>query len=302
MPGSQRFSANLQFAIRALSLSRSRVAAAIGVDKSVVGRWCSGAVHPSAHNLEQLTGFVAGRIPGFTMLDWDLVPAALAERLGVSPPAVPVGTGLDLASLLPAGLLDEALATARLRGGAYEGFWRTTRPSAELGGRFVHDHLLLRREANGLLRYRLGVFDLRFDGWSLPIQNQLFSLAADAVSGVFIFSILNGVASRKAAVLDGIALTCMRNLDGDIVATPCLFERVGDLTGDAEADERALNALLAEPPLAPEDSVPAQIRDHLLRDVGPLAAASGGDLLMVMQFAHSLSRGAPLGGGIFMAP
>jgi hypothetical protein len=45
----------------------------------------------------------------------------------------------------------------------------------------------------------------------------------------------------------------------------------------------------------PEDISPA-LRDHLLPDIGPAAALAGGELLMLMRFANSLSRAAPVGG------
>ena len=56
------FAAKLDLVLRALSLSRGRLAAALGVDKSLVGRWTSGAVTPSDHNLSRLTQFVPGNI------------------------------------------------------------------------------------------------------------------------------------------------------------------------------------------------------------------------------------------------
>ena len=63
------FTARLELILKALSLTRGRLAAELGVDKSLVGRWVSGAVKPSALNLERLTAFVARRQPGFTLLD-----------------------------------------------------------------------------------------------------------------------------------------------------------------------------------------------------------------------------------------
>ena len=42
------FSSKLQLVLKALSVSRGRLAAEIGVDKSLAGRWCSGAVRPGS--------------------------------------------------------------------------------------------------------------------------------------------------------------------------------------------------------------------------------------------------------------
>ena len=268
----------------------------MGVDKSLVGRWCSGNTNPSAYNLDRLTKFVAARCPGFTMLDWQTDLPALAARFGVEPPRPPADDSMPAWDWLSPTLLSEAQTNTRMNGEAFEGIWRTTRPSADTPGRFAHDHMLQYRSGNGLLRYRLGVWRLRFDGWALPIQNQLFSMASDPVSGVFIFSIVKGVARRKAMVLDGISLTCLRNTDGDIVATPCIFERVADLSGDAAADEARFEACMEQPIHSDPASVPDDIRAHLLPDVGPAAAAAGGELLMLMRFANSMSKAAPVGG------
>ncbi len=67
----QTFAAKLEFALKVLSMSRGRLAAEVGVDKSVVGRWVRGAVRPSADDLARLTALVAERAPGVTVLDWD---------------------------------------------------------------------------------------------------------------------------------------------------------------------------------------------------------------------------------------
>ena len=52
-------------------MSRGRLAADMGVDKSVVGRWVTGAVVPSEHNLMLMTAQFARRAPGFTSLSWE---------------------------------------------------------------------------------------------------------------------------------------------------------------------------------------------------------------------------------------
>ena len=78
------FSKKLDLVLKALSMSRGRLAAELGVDKSLVGRWASGTVTPSAHNLENLTRLVAQRRAGFTMLDWDRSLDGLAQVFGVN--------------------------------------------------------------------------------------------------------------------------------------------------------------------------------------------------------------------------
>src|SRR3954452_19247369 len=141
---SEPFAKKLELALKVLSMSRARLAADLGVDKSVVGRWVTGAVQPSAHNLSLLSALIADKVPGFTALDWDRSLSAFAELLGAD---------LDMASGkkpaggltgLPLPLLDQFVATAALRGPAYEGFYRSTRPYVLGPGHFVHDHCMLR--------------------------------------------------------------------------------------------------------------------------------------------------------------
>ena len=277
----------------ALSISRGRLAAEVGADKSVVGRWASGAVLPSPHNLERLTHFVAARSPGFTLLDWDHDLPALAGRFGIAVPAAPVaaGPGPTIAGLLPLPIIGEAIATGRIRGADYEGFWKTTRPSNELPGMFAHDQVIIQKTPDGLLRFRLGVFDIRFDGIALPMQNQLFGIATDITTGTFLFLILNGVARQKAHVLDGVTLTCRRDAGGTPVAAKVLLERVGELSGDAAADTARHDELAAINPFVPAAQVPQQVRDHLLHDIGPTAEAAGGDALMMITLAKTQARG-----------
>jgi hypothetical protein len=293
------FPAKLELALKVCSISRGRLAAILGVDKSVVSRWLSGANSPSNHNLSGLTTLVAARAPGFTMLDWEGDIAHVATRMGLdaaSDPvlAPPVPTGLD--GWFPESWVKEAVATTALRGAAYEGFWRSTRLANDAPGRFVHDEILIRPAHNGLLRLRLGVVDMRFEGWCLPIQTQLFCFGVDGPSGVAIFAIFNAVLRHRAEVLDGLTLTLTRNAGGTPVTAAAIIERTGVLSGDAAADDARFEASIAANPLAPEGSIPDQIRDHLFRDIGPTAFAQGGEALMTMAFTRSLSRG-PLSEG-----
>src|ERR1700728_3443878 len=78
------FAPKLNFVLKALSMSRAGLASELGVDKSAIGRWATGAVTPSAHNLAQLTTFIAGKVKGFNSLDWDRDLEGLAEALGLT--------------------------------------------------------------------------------------------------------------------------------------------------------------------------------------------------------------------------
>ena len=281
------FPSRLLLALKALSLTRGRLASELAVDKSVISRWLSGHQAPSGENLANLTAAVAARRPGFTLLDWETGLEAFSARLTAPVPA-PDGSG---GPLLPPAVLEEARIVTGLRGAAYEGFWRTTRPAIGLPGRFIHDRLMIRRAENGFLAFRLGVEDMRFEGWSFPTQTQLFSFGADARTGMFLFTIFNAVLRHQAEVLDGLSLTCQRVGGGTPIAGAVLMERTGLLSGAPAADDAAFEASVTRDPLAPDGSIPDAIRDHLLRDFGPTALAAGGAAMLMMPFATSLSRG-----------
>jgi hypothetical protein len=287
---SETFSAKLDLVLKALSISRGRLAADLGVDKSVVGRWVTGAVKPSSHNLSGLTALVAGRVPGFKTLDWDRSFADLATLLGADPRAVP---GLESREPpgLPLAIAEHILATTALRGSAYEGFFRSTRPYVLQPGRFVHDHAMVRLDPTGYLRLRMGTGGTVVEGWVLTLHNQLFTIAADVTSGAMLFGIFYGVATPRADVIDGLMLGPALDVARTPTACAIIFERIGDLTDDPEADDRRFEALSKSDPVAAEGSISQAMRDHLVRDIGPEQQALGGDFLLRLPLTRSLSRG-----------
>jgi len=293
------FSTKLELALKALSMSRGRLAADLGVDKSLVGRWASGAVTPSDHSLANLTRLIASKTPGFTMLDWDRDVAGLAGVFGVDAPLakssqVPAGPPPPMGLPLP--ILEQARLTTARRGQAYEGFWRTTRPSVVMPGQFFHDHGMVRKNADGLLTIKVGGAGLVFDGWLLPSEGQLFGIMFDTVGQTPIFVTLNGVPLPRASTLDGLVMAAALNAARTPSAYPIMFQRIGDLSGDVAQDDAECAALVDRDPRATEETVPQSVRDHLVRDIGPAAAAKGGDLFLLASMANTLSRGATLGG------
>jgi transcriptional regulator with XRE-family HTH domain len=293
--GDPNFAARLGLVLKALSISGGRLAADVGVDKSLVSRWCSGAVTPSAHNLARLTQVIARRHPGFTMLDWELDLAALASRFGVAAPAAPVVTGgipSAFAEWLSLPKLQDAARAGSSLHDALAGFWKTTRPSPALGGKFSHDYAVLEPTPDGTIRFRTSVFSSRLVGWSVAVGDQLFSCATNELTGASTFSIFNYVRQPRIEVMDGLTLSCMTDAGGCPVANACMLERIGDLTGDPEADNAHYEMLLTQHPLAPEGSVPEAIRNHLLFDTGPSAMARGGDSVLMMRSMTSLARGS----------
>ena len=283
------FAGKLEFALKFLSLSRARLAADLGVDKSVVGRWVTGAVRPSAHNLSQLTALVATRVEGFTTLDWERDLNGLAAFLGVDPgvvqrPSPPLPTSL------PFPFLDQVLATTRLRGPSYEGFFRSTRPLAGQPGFFTHDHGLLRLDASGFLRLTMANGGTFVDAWILLLHNQLFVIGSELTSGSPVFGVFNGSPALKVLRVDGIILTSSLDPGRTPTSAAVLFERVGDLSGDREADDRHLRVLAADDPTVSASSIPDDLRAHLVRDIGPAQLAIAGDWLLRMPVSRSLAK------------
>jgi transcriptional regulator with XRE-family HTH domain len=288
---SEPFAKKLELVLKVLSMSRARLAADLGVDKSVVGRWVSGAVQPSAHNLSRLSGLVAERIPGFNALDWDRGLPSFGELLGVNLEGISGGGGAEALLGLPLPQMDQFLAATALRGGAYEGFFRTTRPYTLVPGRFVHDHGMIRRDASGLLRLRIVSDGTVVDGWMLPFGNQLAAICVDITSGALMFGLFNGVGTATAEVVDGLVLAPALDVGRTPTAHAMIFERVGDLTGDTEADDRRLAELAALEPVAPDASISEALRAHLVSDFGPAQAAIGGNLLLQLPLSRSVARG-----------
>lgn len=289
---SEAFHRKLAFALKALSISRGTLAAELGIDKSVVGRWVSGRVQPSSHNLSRLSAYIATRVDGFTTLDWERPISGLAPMLGASPEAAHQAAGAGVADAVRLPLVAESRATTSRRGGAYEGFFRTTRPYAQFPGHFMHDMILIRRGDDGDLRFVLINGGVSVEGVVMLLQNQLFIISAEQTSGAFAFAILNGVNTVQAGVLDGLMLWCSLDAARTPTASAIMLERVGDLTDDATADDAYFAELCAADALAPEGSLPPEIVAHLMRDVGPSQIANGGDWLLTLPLSRSLARGA----------
>jgi pimeloyl-ACP methyl ester carboxylesterase len=285
-----KFGQRLTLALKALSMSRGRLAVELGVDKSLIGRWASGAVRPSAHNLERLTRFLAQKCPGLTLLDWDRTPADFARLFGVDIASVTSAAPAQTSLALPAQLLDTARNATDLRGSTYEGFWKATHPAVIAPGRFFHEHGMIRLGDGGLLEFELGGPDVRYVGSLLPIEGQVFAIGTDTVRHLPCFMIFDIVTMPKLIVMDGLLLTAgnaMRNPS----AYPIVLERIGDLSGNRDADDAYAASLMTRPQFVENmDEIPEAMRSHLLRDFGPAAAAIGGPLLLTATQTPDLSR------------
>ena len=283
------FSAKLSLVIRSLSVSRAWLAAELAVNKSVVARWLSGATTPSEHNLARLSGLVAGFVPGFTALDWDRDLSALASLMGVSTD-VPLSRAVERKSpSLDLHFGEEIRAATRWRGRSYEGIYRSTRPYAGIPGSFIHDHCLVRMHDDGFLRLRMMTSGVKVEGWVLPLNNQVYVIGSEFTSGAMVFALLNGSSASRVESLDGLILA--PSLDTVRTPTACaiLLKRLFDLSPDSAADDARLDQLGAGDSLAPEGSVPDDVRRHLERS-GPSAMMSLANGILRLPISESLSR------------
>ncbi len=295
MLGKEEFAPRFRLALQALGLSRGRAASQLRVDKSLVGRWASGSICPSEHNLAEITKFVASQVPGFTMLDWQRDLASFAALLNVDLPEGLVAAPDETIPSLPLKCLVHAQAETARKVATYSGFWRSTRPSAIMPGKLFFGYGIFRPSPNGFLEVRVGSSGLSFDGWGFVSEGNLFACLSDSMGCTPLFFIFKGVPLPKAMFLDGLLMLSGFDAARTPSAVPVIIERIGDLTGDDDADE-ATYAELLQRDSAADAEVPDTVRRHLLRDIGPSAAAAGGDMFLLA--SGMLSRGASPSGDL----
>lgn len=256
----------LALVMRALSFSRVALAQHLAVDKSLVGRWLSGGVHPTEHNLARLTALIAAQQPDFRLVHWFADMGDFAALFGLSAPTdAPVAGDSEVAFLGP--FLARTREETRRRGSSYEGFWRTTRPSLLMSDRLFHDYGMIRQAANGLLEVRMRGAGLQFAGWMLPGEGNLFVFLQDPVGMTPMSLVFQGVSLPRAMVLDGILLLAALDATRTPGALPILLERIGDLSGDARADDARCDALAGQEPEPLEPLDPRVVQARIFRTV-----------------------------------
>ncbi len=229
------FGAKLALAFDLLNLSRSSVAVAVQVDKSVISRWVRGQVRPSDHNLSQLTGLIAVRTPGFNRRDWNEPIERFAERLSggqaerepepMAPPAS--ATAGVVSEWLPKAAEQSRNEIAR-DGDRYPGLYLQVRHRFANSLPFA-DLVPIWREGDQL--------KVRFDGpfWAhtgriFILGHQLFMIAEDrAVSEGLWFQIMNGVSEGRAVAMDGILTSVPHDRERAPGSTLTVMLRIGDL-------------------------------------------------------------------------
>jgi len=276
----------------ALGISKARAASLLQVDKSLVGRWAAGTVKPNEHNLARITALLSEHVEGFTMHDWQRDVASFSQLVGIDP-----GLAIRSAEPPPAGgggrlnCVMEARIETEKRGAAYEGFWRTSRPSVLMPGRVFHDYGMIRKGAFGLLEGTMSGAGLTFNGWVMPLEGNLFGMLDGIVGFTPLFLIFKGVTLPIVTRLDGIVLLAALDAARTPAAMPIILERIGDLSGDRVEDERTCMEMALKDPFEGEDQLSDEVKARLFRDIGPAAAAAGGEMFLTITAAEALSRG-----------
>jgi hypothetical protein len=126
-------------------------------------------------------------------------------------------------------------------------------------GQIFHDRGMIRMGKESFLEVGMGAGGLLFQGLILLAEGNLFLILYDSVGCTPIFLIFKGVALPEAHVLDGLLLFASLNAVRAPAAVPVLLERIGDLTGDGEADEARYQALLNCEPVPDPGAVPDRL-------------------------------------------
>lgn len=284
------FPAKLAMVMATLSISRVRLAQKLGVDKSVIGRWVGGTVHPTEHNLTRLSSMVAEHLTGFSLADWNLALDHLAARYGL---ALTTGRNPETGSENPLSkFVDANHSELAVRATAYEGFWRTSRPSLLKAGEIFHDYGIVRRRDDDVMEVRMAGSGLDFSGWLVPASGNVFVFLYDPLGRSPLTYLCKGVSLPRAMALDGILLLAALDSDRTPVAMPMVIERVGDLSGNTEDDLALFRSMIEDGPSPLEPLDEGLLRARLFRDIGPGPAAMGGETFLSIGGGASLSRGS----------
>lgn len=149
---------------------------------------------------------------------------------------------------------------------------------------------MIRLNANGLLEVRMGGAGLFFHGWMMLAEGNLFVIIHDSTGQTPLFLIFRGVPLPRAEVMEGVLLMAALNAARTPAAVPILLERIGDLSGDREADDATCDQMIKRQPTVSIDEIPDANRAYLLRDIGPSAAAKGGEMFLMT--SGVLTRGS----------
>jgi hypothetical protein len=223
------FAAKLRLAMGRASLSSAQLAQALRVDKSVVTRWRAGTLRPGEHNLSALGALLARHVEGFSRASFDLSETDFAARLGVA--AAPATPPLhDLLSPLLRG------ADQRAAAAAYGGLWAVLVGSPGGRGRlFGYAGRIAAVPGAAALSHDIGDLDTFLARGSMIAFGAKLYRAAQEVRrhDAVAFSVFTGVATGRAAILEGFSVARDGGPEAAPAAFPILHLRLSDRVDEA---------------------------------------------------------------------
>jgi transcriptional regulator with XRE-family HTH domain len=224
------FSRKLDLVLKALSISRGSLPAALGVTKSQVSRWISGENTPTGHNMAALTQLIAARRPGFSLLDWERSLEDLSAVLG-GPSAPGANGGRDAPPNLDWLPVSRAQSAVEIRreGDAYPGLYVGFHLLFRNTGEVAPDLFIIWRRGDRLM-FRQFEIAFTHTGEVLILRHQLFVVGEDDARADGLVSYLfNGVTGQKALRLDGLVMTVLGDRFRTPTASPLVLQRLADL-------------------------------------------------------------------------
>jgi transcriptional regulator with XRE-family HTH domain len=210
------FGMRLGLALKALNVSRVQLAALVGVDKSLVSRWLSSQVTPTAHNLTRISEALAKAKPGFNAYQWERPLAEFEGFVGLEPAAAstrmppPAREGIALRSLVSSAR--EVALAGEIYAGLYVLFRQRLMNSGVLNVEVMRIYL---RDGGLFWENCDGGNTVR--GTALLIRNKLHLIGeGDTGRDGITLHVLNGTGDRHAMVMDGLLLS----VGGDRFFTP----------------------------------------------------------------------------------
>jgi len=237
------FAPRLDLALRVLNISRVRLAASVGVDKSLVSRWVSGKTRPTSHNVTRISEALGMVRDGFSAYWWDLPFAEFRQLLGISAPAIelapePSPTPGNASRGLP-DLPVAALETSR-NGRAYFGLWQLWAVSPNCPGQISRYWVEFRPHGAGM-DFRMGGAGLEWRGLASLAPDVLWcgGFATDDETPLNL--LCHAVRLPWAEAFEGLMLCVAKGVPRRIFAEPVILERIADHIEDpTEAETRWL--------------------------------------------------------------
>jgi transcriptional regulator with XRE-family HTH domain len=283
------FARKLDIVTKRLNWSRTRLAQAVAVDKSVVARWAKGSSQPTANSLMQLNQAITGSMPAFNAADWDLPAEQFARRIGLDGAAAgAAGAPSGLAAALPQSMAEFAAHFATWAP-AYDGFYRTYFRATRNDG-WIYQRAFRLWPEGGVLRYETRGHHWPVYGQAIAGLEHLYLIGEQGHSSAPMFVTFNGNLDPPPKLLTGIGITRGFLRERSIIALPLVLEFVARRIGDAAADAATWAALVAEDrDIGPEQDAGALLPRKVLRHLDlhrAEADEAGNDSILVVRAAE----------------